>query len=311
MRIHVYHEHAGPQILEALAAREVEATLLASRDALRAALPEVEVLFCGFPPRGGWAPGTRLRLVQLMGAGADVLLPAEGLREEALVAGLRGVMAPEVSEHAIGLLLSLVRGLPVHAERQAERAWRPFASASLDGTTLLVVGLGAIGARVARLGDALGMHVIGVRRRARPCAHVAQVYEADALHEALAQAHHVIVTLPLTEQTRGLFDADALAACRPGAQLVHVGRGGVIDEAALLEALRAGQIGGAALDVFATEPLPEDSALWHAPNLLVTPHVAGLGLRYLERAVDVLLDNVARLERGEPLEGLVDRTLGY
>ncbi len=318
MRLHVYHARAAPRIeaavREALPGHDV--TAWTRPEELAAGLGEVEVLFTATAPGLDWSGATRLRLVQLMGAGADGLLPADGLPAGVQVAGLRGVFAAEASEHAIALLLALARGLPTLVARQAERRWRPFASAPLEGSTLCVVGLGAIGARVARIGAALGMRVVGVRRRPAPVAGVERVRGPDELLDALAEADHAVITLPLTPGTRGLIDADALAALRPTptrptARLVQVGRGGVLDEAALLAALRDGRLGGAALDVFEEEPLPPESPLWDAPNLIVSPHLAGLGLRYLERAVEALADNVRSLDEGRPLRGLVDVGAGY
>lgn len=312
-RIHLYHEGAGDRIAELIRARapDLDVVLLTDRESFERALGEVEVLFAAIPPTGLWAGAMRLKLIQLMGVGADLLLPAPDLPDGVRVCGLRGVQAPEASEHAIAMMLALARALPTAFARQRQRVWRQYAVESLSGARLCVLGLGAIGGRVAKIASAMGMCVRGVRRRPRPTDHVEEVFGPDALAEALDGVDYVVVTLPLTRRTRALIDAEALARLPRGARLVQLGRGGVVDEGALLDALRQGALGGAALDVFAHEPLPEDSPLWDAPNLIVTPHHAGLGRRYVERAVDVLLDNLARLEAGQPLRGIVDLEAGY
>jgi phosphoglycerate dehydrogenase-like enzyme len=262
--------------------------------------------------RGG--PARALELLQLAGAGVDHLLPSPDLPDHVAIAGIRGAFADEAAEHAILMMLALTRRLPELLDRQRRREWAQRPVAKLAGRTVLVLGLGEIGRRVAARASALGMRVLGVRRASAPVAHVdrsdpcEQVGELEAL---LPEAEHVVVTVPLTRATRHLLDARTLALLPRGALIVHLSRGGVIDEAALLEALRSGALGGAALDVFEHEPLPPDSPFWDAPNTIVTPHVAGYGERYLETAVAALLENVRRLEAGEPLVGVIDRDAGY
>jgi phosphoglycerate dehydrogenase-like enzyme len=164
---------------------------------------------------------------------------------------------------------------------------------------LLVVGLGAIGREVARLGEAFGMRVLAVRRR-----------EGD-LDELLPQADVVVVTLPLTDETRGLISRERVAAMRDGAIFVNVGRGGVVDEEALVEALRSHRLRGAALDVFATEPLPESSPLWDLDNVLVSPHTAALSYRENERIVELFAENLRRYLAGEELLSRIDVDVFY
>ena len=310
--IHVYDaraERIGEAVGRVAGGREVMA--LSSREALDAALPEIEVLFAPRPPREGWARAARLRLVQLLGVGADGLLPAPDLPERVAVGCARGEFAAEAAEHAVALVLALCRDLPalVHEQREARFRQRP--APSLAGKTAVLFGVGAIGGRVARALDALGVRVIGVCRRPRPIAHVHEVMGTEQLDAALPRADYLVVTAPLTPATERRLDARALALLPRGARLVCVSRGGIVDETALVAALERGDLAGAALDVFEREPLPEESPLWRAPRLLVTPHVAGLGERYVERCAALLVANVERLERGEPLAGLVDRTLGY
>ena len=235
----------------------------------------------------------------MMGVGVDDLLPAPDLGGEVAVTGLRGVFAAEVAEHVFAMVLALVKGVPALVARQQHREWRSFASGTLAGRTMGILGRGAVGRRVASVAEAFGMRVVAFSRTHR------------SLDEVAAASDVLVVCLPRTPQTVGLVDRPVLAQLPPGSLVVDVGRGGVIDEAALLDALVRGDIGGVARDVFDEEPLPPTSPWWTAPNAIVTPHVAGFGLSYVERAVDVLLDNVRRLEAGEDLLCQVDRESGY
>jgi len=311
-RIHVYHEQATTlRELVLRAAPHHEVIAWSHSDALRDGLVEVEVLFTAVPPREDWSGAGRLKLIQMMGVGVDGLLPAPSLPPEVQIAGMRGMFAAEASEHAIGMMLALLRGWPTLIERQRTRVWRQFASQRLAGETACVVGVGAIGTRIAKALGGLEMSVVGVAQRPRAMPHFHAVLGVDDWLEALGRARVLFVAVPLTRATIELIDARVLAALPRGALLIALSRGGIVDESALLQALRSGHLGGAALDVFATEPLPEDHALWDAPNMIVTPHLAGVGLGYVERAVAALVENVSRLERGLPPNALVDRALGY
>jgi D-2-hydroxyacid dehydrogenase (NADP+) len=194
--------------------------------------------------------------------------------------------------------------------QQAQR-WERHPVGTLQGKTLAIVGLGAIGGEIAQRARAFGMRVLGVSRGGTPAAGCERVYATRDLHLALALADFVTVVVPLTEETRGLVDARAFAAMMPGARLVNVARGGVVDEDALLAGLRSGQVAGACLDVFAQEPLPAAHPLWSAPNVIVTPHIAGYREDYVERALDVFADNLARFEAGTPLANVVHLDRGY
>jgi D-2-hydroxyacid dehydrogenase (NADP+) len=206
----------------------------------------------------------------------------------------------------MALVLALTRHLHHARDNQARRLWRPMISDrrvredELGGKTMAVVGFGRIGARLGRLAKAFDMRVIGVRRDARPQPDAADdVLPQERLGEALAQADVVALTCPLTPETTGLIDAAAFAAMKPGALLINVARGKVVDEAALLAALGDGRLAGAGLDCFHEEPLPADSPFWAIPDVLVTPHSAGETRRYEENLVDILLENLERLRRGE------------
>lgn len=248
----------------------------------------------------------RLRFIQSASAGVDQygreVLQGAGIR----LASAQGVNARAVAEHALALILALARRLPEARDNQQQRVWRgmigDFARREdeLGGKTLVVVGLGRIGGRLARLASAFDMRVIGVRRD--PAAggeHVESVHALAELPALLPLADFVVLTCPLTPDTEGLIDGRALAAMKPSAHLVNVARGRCVDEAALIQALQDGAIAGAALDVTTTEPLPGSSPLWAMPNVLITPHTAGETCRYEDNVLDLLMDNLERLWRGE------------
>ena len=215
-----------------------------------------------------------------------------------------GASARSVAQMAILLMLAQARGLPSHVVAQRERRWAPAQGEDLEGKVVAVVGLGPIGVEVARLAQALGMRVIGMRRRPvgdEPC----ETWPMARLAELLAVADYVVLALPLTPETHHLVDAAAIARMRAGAQLVNVGRGELVDEAALAAALRDGRIAGAALDVFEAEPLPEASPLWELPNVLVTPHVAAATPATHHHAAELFVQNLKRWVSGQPLRNEV------
>ncbi len=278
-------------------------------------IAEAEVLF-GFPGDSAtglaeavWA-GERLRWVQATAGGAGEQVRAADLSaaelDRVMITRAVGVHAGPLAEFAILGVLAFTKDLPrLLADKQARR-WDHYPVAELAGTTMLVLGLGSVGAEVARMAKALGMHVIAVNRTGRSDSpYVDEVRPSRFLADLLPIAHSVVLTLPLTEQTRGMIDAAAIERMHSGAVLVNIGRGGVVDEAALVEALEQGRLAGAALDVFATEPLPPDSALWDLPNVLLSPHTAGLSVHENERIVALFSENLRRYLAGEDLLGRI------
>ncbi len=308
--IHVYSPQAArfrDLILEADPSREV--VTWTERGAFDAGLGSARVLLAPYPPREGWAGARRLELIQLAGVGADHFLPAPELPSHVQIAGMRGAMAPDAAEHAMTMLLMLARDVPDFVEAQRTRTWRQRMVPRLAGRRLAIVGLGSIGRALARRALAFDVEVRGVRRTGAAVDGL-DVVGPDRLDEVLDWCDAVVIAAPRTAATRGLLGADRIARLRDGTILVNVSRGGLVDELALLDRIRAGTL-RAALDVFEDEPLPAGSLFWNTKGSIVTPHVAGYGTGYLERAVAHLLDNVGRLERGDPLEGLVDREAGY
>ncbi len=252
-----------------------------------------------------------LRWVQATAAGVGEQVSAAQLTPDELgqvaMTSASGVHAGPLAEWALFGLLAVVKDLPRLLADKRDRAWPHHPVGELRDMTLAVVGLGAIGGEVARLGTALGMRVVAVTRRGDDGEHpaLAAVHPPERLHETLAGADAMVVTLPLTDATRGMIDGAALDALRTGAIVVNVGRGGVLDETALVERLRDGRLAGAALDVFATEPLPAGSPLWELDNVLLSPHTAALSPRENERIVDLFADNLRRYLDGRPLRNRI------
>jgi len=215
-----------------------------------------------------------------------------------------GAHAVPIAQTVMMYLLALSRDLRGWLADQAERRWNPRDVVELQGRTLGVVGLGPIGLEVARLGQAFRMQVIGLRRSPRgdePC----ETWPISRLDELLARVDDLVLALPLSEETRGVIDRRALSMLRPGSTLVNVGRGDLVDEVALVEALAEGRPRGAGLDVFQREPLPAESPLWSMPSVIVTPHSSGSTPGNLDRASEIFVDNLSRYVRGEALRNEV------
>ena len=274
---------------------------------LKARIAEVDVLLCS----GLWrneliAAAPRLAFIQSISAGTDQYsrdsLRAAGIR----VASAQGANERAVAEHAIALILAMARKIPEARDNQSAKKWRGMIGDiskredELGGKTLLIVGMGRIGSRLATIAKAFDMRVIAIRRDPSKGAGAADmVVGEDDLLGMLPQADFVALTCPLTRETENLIDAKVLAAMRPSAYLVNVARGKVVNEPALVEALDQKRIAGAALDCVWDEPLPAASPLWGATNALITPHTAGETRRYEDNVIDLLLENLERLWRGE------------
>jgi D-2-hydroxyacid dehydrogenase (NADP+) len=301
--VHVYHEHAS-WIGDALRARGMEVVEHSDAKTFADAVAQIEILVTQRPPRELLSRARRLRLLHGLGAGVDDLFPS-AIPDTVTICCARGVMAAEVSEHALMLMLALERSFPALLERQRAHEWKMFGMGKLEGKTVGIVGLGAIGQRIARITRALGMRVIGCNRSGRAIDGI-EVVPLDRM-----VADHVVVCAPRTPDTLSLIDSTFLSRQPRGAYVISVGRGGIVDETALFDALSAGHIGGAGLDVFDDEPLPPNSRWWRAPNTIVTPHIAGYGRHYLERIIAAVVANIERFDRGEPVEGRVDGTHGY
>jgi len=302
------HRKGGP--LEVVAAAEV-------------------LLAMGWMPRPDQAPD--VRWVQLMSAGADHAMKRPLVAEtDVVVTTASGIHASPIGEYCMAMILTLAYEVPRFLDLQAERVWLApdlYVPRTLRGQTLGIVGYGSIGRELARLADGFGMRVLAVKRdpstmvddggftmpgTGDPTGAIpASVHPPEDLAAVVADCDVVVSTLPGTTATRHLIDATVLGAMKSTAVLVNIGRGAVIDEAALIEVLAERRIAGAALDVFEAEPLPAESPLWSLPNVILTPHVSGNSDRYDEMVTDVFVENLARYLDGRPLLNVLDRGRGY
>jgi phosphoglycerate dehydrogenase-like enzyme len=258
------------------------------------------------------APG--LRWIHARSAGVDRVLVPEVVAHPALLTNGRGAFSPALAEFALAALLFFSKNLRRLVVQQAAGAWEPFDMERLEGRTVGIVGYGDIGRAVAARLRPLGVQILALRRRPELSANdplVRETFPPERLVELVALADDVVVAAPLTPRTERLVDREAIAAMKRTGVLVNVGRGPVVDEAALVEALEQGRIRGAALDVFETEPLPEGHALWRLPNVLLSPHCADHVPGWVEEAMRVFLRQLERFRRGEPLRDVVDKAAGY
>ena len=243
---------------------------------------------------------TNLQWLHSFSAGVDNPFFIVLRKRDVRVTNSSGAIAVPIAQTVLLYALALSRDLPRWLDAQGRRSWERHEIQDLEGRTMGVVGLGPIGLEVARLAAAFRMRVIGVRRTPRgdePC----ETWTSDRLRELLPQVDYLALTAPLTDETRNMLDADALALMKPTAYVLNIARGELIDEPALVDALQQGRLAGAALDVFWEEPLPPDHPLWTLPNVIVTPHCSGWNRGNWRRATEIYVDNLDRYVRGEPL----------
>jgi phosphoglycerate dehydrogenase-like enzyme len=253
-----------------------------------------------------------LRWLHTPSAGVDHVLIPPVLERDITVTNSAGVHAIPIAEFVMALLLSHVKRLHDYRAAQSEARWeRSFRPGELYEQTLLILGIGGIGQAIASRAAAFGMRVLGIRRSPRPMEGVAQVVGMDGWRALLPEADALVIAAPLTEETRGMVDAAALEAMKPSAYLVNIARGAIIDEPALIGAMNAGRIAGAALDTFEEEPLPPESPLWRLPNVTITPHTTSGSPRMHERQIALFLENLRRFRGGEPMLNVVDKAAGY
>ena len=283
--------------LEALAGA-AELRFAPDTETLRRALDGAEILF-GWTfnadnLREAWDCTGALRWIHWSGAGVDALMFADLVNSDVMLTNTRGVYDRAMAEYVLGLIIAFAKRFPESMTAQAERRWQHKFSERIDGKHALVVGVGSIGREIARLLRAAGMTVAGVGRSARA-----------------GDADYVIGILPLTEATRNAFGAAQFAAMKPTARFINMGRGPSVDEAALNAALEAGEIAGAGLDVFVTEPLPDDSPLWSRPDVIVSPHMSGDYHGWDADVAALFIDNFHRYRAGEPLRNMIDKQQGF
>jgi phosphoglycerate dehydrogenase-like enzyme len=282
------------------------------------ALDDVEVML------RGWALGgdaldrvvsraPRLRWIHSISVGVESVLTPIVLARGLTVTNGRGVFSRPIAEYVLTMMLSVCRRLPQLLELQAERTWQPLEAREMAETTIGLVGLGSIGCEVAELAAPLGPQIVAVRRqpKAAEVPGVRVLGDLAALPELLASSDFVVLAVPLTAETDSLIGAAALAACKPGAWLINVARGALVDELALARALEAGPLGGAILDTVREEPLPPTSPLYQLPNCIVTPHTSWSSAAVVDRSVELFCDNLRRYRTGQALRFVVDQRAGY
>ena len=281
-------------------------------------MSDVEVLLRGPMPQGNFdrllSRCPNLKWVHSATAGVERVLTPAALERGLAITNARGVFSDPIAEYVVMWILAIGRRLPQLLELQRERTWQPLEGREMADLTVGVVGLGSIGRRVAELAVAFGSRVVATRRN--PAAGdeipgIAEILPAERLPDLMRQSDFVVLALPLTQGTSDLFDAAMLAHAKPGSWLINVARGALVDERALVRAIREGRLGGAVLDAFREEPLPIDSELYATSNIIVTPHTSWSSGRVLERSIDLFCDNLGRFARGEPLLNLVDPGAGY
>jgi phosphoglycerate dehydrogenase-like enzyme len=290
----------------------VETVLIRSEAEALTHIPEAEAYY-GRPSPSVLAAAKRLRWIQAPSAGLDHYFYPELREHPATVTSMRGIYSDVIADHVCAYILSFARGMHHYVRRQVEGVWQRGAPViHLGGTTLGIVGLGGIGLEVAKRGHAFGMRIVAVdpAPKARPD-YVEAIHDPEALLTVLAESDFVVICTPHTGETEYMIDGAALETVRSTAVLVNVGRGKVVDLEALTWALQEGAIGGAGLDVFEIEPLPEGHPLWEMDNVMITPHLAGVSPEVEGRRMGTIVENVRRFKNGEPLLNVVDKARGY
>jgi phosphoglycerate dehydrogenase-like enzyme len=295
---------------------------------------DVEVMLRGWLSSDAFdrilARAPRLSWVHSATSGVERALTASSLERGLVVTNARGVFSRPIAEYVVMMILAVSRRLPQLLELQRERTWQPLEGAELRDVTVGIVGLGSIGRAVGALATAFGCRVVAVRRRGGEGTTVAppegsgasestlpgevmldRVGGPETLPDLLAESDFIVLAAPLTPDTENMINEETLRLVKPGAWLINVARGRLVDERALLRALRDGPLGGAVLDTFRDEPLPPMSSFYDLPNVIVTPHTAWSSGRVLDRSIELFCDNLGRFARGEPLLNVVDPAAGY
>jgi phosphoglycerate dehydrogenase-like enzyme len=314
----VLHDHSGntgrPDGMSRVEA--VADVRYATPGELAAALPGADVLFVwdfrSTALSAAWPAASSLRWVHVASAGVNHVLTPEVVASDIVVTNSRGVFDEPMAEYVLGLALALAKDLSTTLAHQRERRWHHRETERLGGRHALIAGTGPIGRAIGRKLAAIGMTVSGLGRVARADdPDLGSVLPMSSLAEALTGADFVVLAAPLTPETRGMIDARAIAAMKPGARLINVSRGPLVVQDDLVEALAEGRLGGAALDVFVDEPLAGSSPLWHLPNVIVSPHMSGEVVGWRAELVALFVDNLSRYLAGQPLRNVVDKTRGY
>jgi glyoxylate/hydroxypyruvate reductase len=254
----------------------------------------------------------KLRWIHVTGAGIEPLLPLDWVPAHVTLTNNSGIHAEKIRESATMMLLMLNAGIPAIAANQRKSYWQQIFTTRIQGRTVLVIGVGDMGAAVAQAARQLGLKVLGVRRSGAPHHHVDQMVTPGELDRVLPQADFIVLSAPLTSETTALLSRARIGRIKPGAGLINIGRAGLVEQDALLDALHTGRLSGAIVDVFDPEPLPAHSPLWRTDNLMIIPHVSSDDEeQYLPKTFDLVFENARRLMAGEDLLNVVDREREY
>ncbi len=279
-----------------------------------ALLAEAEVLYGFVPPKNLLARAPRLKWIQAMSAGVDRLAGTDIWQSPVTITGVSGIHATPIGEFVLQLMLMFAKKAPQYLQMQQKREWKRLTPSVLRSRTVGIVGLGSIGREVARLSRAFGMRVVATRRsvrKARRSGYADLLLPSGQLKQLLSESDYVVIATPLTPETTGLIGEAELRAMKPTACLINIARGGIVDEEALIRALKEKWIAGAGLDVTAREPLPADSPLWELDNVILSPHISGGIEDYAMQATELFCDNLRRYLAGRKLRNVINKKKGY
>jgi phosphoglycerate dehydrogenase-like enzyme len=281
---------------------------------LDALLADTEVLFGFVPPKNVIARAPKLKWMQVTSAGVDRHQGTEIWQSDVILTGVSGIHATPIGEFVLGLMLMFAKNTPLSFKMKQTRNWQRYMSGTLRGKTVGIIGLGNIGGEVARLAKAFDMKVIATRRSTKAAGKARNVdllLPPTRMKELLGVSDYVVLTLPLTPETTHIIGDAEFKAMKPTARIINIGRGGLINQEALLRALNAKLIAGAGLDVTTPEPLPKDSRLWDFDNVILSPHISGGMEDYMLRAAELFCNNLERYLNGRKLLNMIDRKKGY
>lgn len=276
-------------------------------------LPTADILIAwGQTNIDQYLPSTpHLRWIHSLSAGVETILSPDVQSAPIILTNVRGIHGIPMSEHVLGMMLAFSRGMAGFTRHQDDALWERLPLTELYDHTICIVGLGSIGREIAKRAKAFNMRVVATKRTLTEEMFVDELCTPDELDRLLAESDYVVLTVPQTPDTVGLFDYERICRMKPSAMLINVARGAIVSEDGLLRALQEAKIAAAALDVFDTEPLPADSPLWQAKNLLITPHCAAISPLYLDRAIQCFCENLSCYLHDRPMRNLIDKTRGY
>ncbi len=295
---------------------DIHLTITDDFEVIKTAVPQSDVLAVGIFSGGLWARtiplAKKATWLHAIGTGVERLLTPETIAHPAPLTNGRGVFRRPLGDWTVAMMLHFAWDMPRVLRQQRDSHWEPFTAPGIEGKTLGIIGFGGIGSAAAERARPFGVRILALRRRETESdPRVDQFFRPEKMNDLMATSDYILVSTPLTPETKGLVGAAQIAAMKRDAVIINVGRGPVIDEPKLIQALQSGAIRGAALDVMDQEPLPKSSPLWSLPNVVVSPHTADHVEDFLRPAVECFIENLERFRKGQPLENIVDKHAGY